>query len=45
MFGAEVPLWISLALGDLAVKVIVGVAMLAPYSALLPLLKPAEAMR
>ncbi len=44
-FGTEVPLWISLALGDLAVKLLIGLAMLAPYGALLPLLKPAEAAR
>lgn len=40
--GMEVPLWVSLAIGDFAVKIIVGVAMLAPYGALLTRLKPAE---
>lgn len=40
--GLEVPLWVSLAIGDFAVKIIVGVAMLAPYGALLTRLKPAE---
>ena len=39
--GMEVPLWVSLALGDLAVKIIVGVAMLVPYGALLTVLRPA----
>lgn len=43
--GAEVPLWISLALGDFAVKLLIGFAMLAPYGALLGVLKPAEAAR
>ncbi len=38
-FGGEVPLWVSLALGDLAVKLIVAVVMLAPYRALLELLR------
>ncbi|TCD13753.1 queuosine precursor transporter [Oricola cellulosilytica] len=33
-FGSEVPLWVSLAAGDLVVKLIVGVAMLLPYGAL-----------
>lgn len=43
--GQEVPLWLSLALGDLAVKLLIGLAMLAPYSALLPLLRSAETVR
>ncbi|MCT8998001.1 VUT family protein [Chelativorans intermedius] len=43
--GAEVPLWVSLALGDFAVKLLIGFAMLAPYGALLGVLKPAEAAR
>jgi uncharacterized PurR-regulated membrane protein YhhQ (DUF165 family) len=42
-FGTEVPLWVSLAFGDFCVKILVGVAMLAPYGALLNVLKPAEA--
>lgn len=37
--GGEAPLWVSLALGDLAVKLIVAVVMLAPYKALLELLR------
>jgi queuosine precursor transporter len=40
--GGEVPLWISLAIGDFCVKMLVGVAMLAPYGALLGLTKPAR---
>ncbi|WP_157018746.1 queuosine precursor transporter [Mesorhizobium xinjiangense] len=39
--GGEAPLWVSLALGDLCVKILVGLAMLAPYGALLSVLKPA----
>ena len=39
--GGEAPLWVSLALGDFAVKVLIGLAMLAPYGALLSVLKPA----
>jgi uncharacterized PurR-regulated membrane protein YhhQ (DUF165 family) len=42
VFGAEMPLWVSLALGDLAVKLIMALAMLAPYGALLAALRPAE---
>lgn len=44
-FGREVPLWVSLAFGDLMVKLAMAVAMLAPYGALLNLLRPAEAAR
>lgn len=43
--GGEAPLWVSLALGDLCVKILVGLAMLAPYGALLSVLKPAPAAR
>jgi len=43
--GAEVPLWVSLALGDFSVKLLIALAMLAPYGALLSVLKPAEAAR
>lgn len=38
LFAAEVPRWVSWALGDLMVKLAVGIAMLAPYGALLPVL-------
>ena len=41
--GGEAPLWVSLAFGDFCVKVAIGLAMLAPYGALLRILKPAEA--
>ncbi len=41
LLGAEVPLWVSLAFGDLCVKLALGVAMLAPYGALLNVLRPA----
>ncbi|MCT7377364.1 queuosine precursor transporter [Chelativorans salis] len=43
--GIEVPLWVSLALGDLVVKLLVGLAMLIPYGALITVLRPAEAVR
>jgi len=45
LFGGEAPLWLSLALGDLSVKIILGLAMLAPYRALLGFLRPAPALR
>jgi hypothetical protein len=38
--GAEVPLWVSLAVGDFIVKILVGLAMLAPYGALRGKLTP-----
>ena len=44
-FGAQVPLWVSLAFGDFCVKILVGVAMLVPYGALLTVLRPAEPAR
>lgn len=42
-FGAEMPLWVSLAVGDFCVKLVMGFAMLAPYGAINSLLRPAEA--
>lgn len=45
VFGATVPLWVSLAFGDFGVKLAVGVAMLVPYGVLLNVLRPAEAAR
>ncbi len=42
LFGAEVPLWVSLAFGDFCVKMLVGLMMLAPYGALLTLLRPVD---
>lgn len=44
-FGAQVPLWVSLAFGDFCVKILVGLAMLLPYGALLSVLRPVEAAR
>lgn len=41
--GMDVPLWVSLAIGDFCVKVLVGLAMLVPYGALLTVLKPVRA--
>ena len=38
LFALEAPRWVSWALGDLAVKMIVGLAMLAPYGVLMPVL-------
>ena len=46
LFGLDVPLWMSLAFGDFCVKVAIGLAMLVPYGALLPvLMRPAFASR
>lgn len=41
--GAEVPLWVSLAIGDFGVKLLLSALMLVPYGALLSLLRPARA--
>lgn len=43
LFGTSVPLWVSLGFGDFCVKLAVGLVMLAPYGALLSVLRPAEA--
>jgi queuosine precursor transporter len=40
VFAAEAPRWISWALGDLVVKILVGVVLLLPYGALMNVLKP-----
>ncbi|QLF68596.1 VUT family protein [Peteryoungia desertarenae] len=40
IFATEAPRWISWALGDLTVKMLVGFAMLLPYGALLSIIKP-----
>lgn len=40
VFAQEAPRWISWALGDLSVKIIVGLVMLLPYGALMSTLKP-----
>jgi uncharacterized PurR-regulated membrane protein YhhQ (DUF165 family) len=42
LFGLEMPLWVSLALGDLSVKLLMALAMLAPYGALLVALRAPE---
>lgn len=44
LFGGQAPLWVTLALGDLSVKVIMGLLMLVPYGALLNVLKPVPAL-
>jgi uncharacterized PurR-regulated membrane protein YhhQ (DUF165 family) len=44
-FGLPAPLWMSLAAGDLSVKVVMGLLMLLPYGALLNVMKPAPALR
>jgi len=43
--GVDVPLWVSLALGDLCVKLLIGFAMLVPYGAMLTMLQPAQSAR
>lgn len=43
--AGEAPLWVSLAIGDFGVKILIGIAMLAPYGALLSALKPEPALR
>jgi hypothetical protein len=40
LFGIEAPLWVTLAVGDFAVKMLMGVLALIPYGALLTVLKP-----
>ena len=40
VMSAEAPRWISWALGDLGVKILVGFVMLLPYGALMSVLKP-----
>jgi queuosine precursor transporter len=39
-FGGEAPLWVSLATGDFAVKILTGLVMLLPYGVLMRLLAP-----
>ncbi|MCS0460904.1 MULTISPECIES: queuosine precursor transporter [Rhizobium] len=43
VFTAEAPRWISWAIGDFAVKMIVGLVMLLPYGALMNVLRPMQA--
>lgn len=43
VFTAEAPRWISWAIGDFSVKMLVGVVMLLPYGALMSVLRPISA--
>ena len=45
LFGMEAPLWLTLAFGDLCVKMLMGALALIPYGALLNVLRPVEAIR
>ena len=45
LFGMTAPLWLTLAFGDLCVKVLMGLLALIPYGALLNVLRPVEAAR
>jgi len=44
LFATEAPRWISWALGDLGVKITIGLIMLLPYGALMTRLKPMPAL-
>ena len=45
IFATEAPRWISWAIGDFSVKLIVGLVMLLPYGALMSVLKPMQPIR
>ncbi len=45
LFGMQAPLWITLAVGDFGVKMLMGVLALIPYGALLNVLKPVGSAR
>lgn len=45
VFTAQAPRWISWAIGDFTVKMIVGLVMLLPYGALMNVLRPMQAAR
>jgi uncharacterized PurR-regulated membrane protein YhhQ (DUF165 family) len=45
IFATEAPRWISWAIGDFTVKLIVGLVMLLPYGALMNVLKPMQPIR
>ncbi|WP_337269307.1 VUT family protein [Oryzifoliimicrobium ureilyticus] len=45
LFSAEAPRWISWAIGDFWVKLLVGLVMLLPYGALMNILKPVPALQ
>lgn len=44
-FGGEAPLWVSLAVGDYLVKLLLALLMLAPYRAFIPMLRPVAGVR
>ncbi|KQY12249.1 queuosine precursor transporter [Rhizobium sp. Root482] len=45
LMTAEAPRWVSWALGDLSVKILVGLAMLLPYGALMSVVRPMPAVK
>jgi uncharacterized PurR-regulated membrane protein YhhQ (DUF165 family) len=45
VFAAQAPRWISWAIGDFSVKLIVGLVMLLPYGALMSVLRPNQTVR
>ena len=45
VMAAEAPRWISWALGDLTVKILVGLVMLLPYGALMTVIRPMPALK
>jgi uncharacterized PurR-regulated membrane protein YhhQ (DUF165 family) len=45
VFAAQAPRWVSWAIGDFAVKMIVGLVMLLPYGALMNVLRPVQPIR
>jgi queuosine precursor transporter len=45
ILGVSTALWVTLAIGDLAVKILMGVVALVPYRALLNVLKPVGSLR
>lgn len=45
LLSTEAPRWISWALGDLSVKILVGLVMLLPYGALMSVIKPMPALK
>jgi len=45
VFSAEAPRWLSWALGDFSVKLLVGLVMLLPYGALMSVVRPMPAVK
>jgi uncharacterized PurR-regulated membrane protein YhhQ (DUF165 family) len=45
LMSSEAPRWISWALGDLGVKILVGLVMLLPYGALMSVIKPMPGLK